>query len=132
MRASRAARDTRRSNPACAEQNDPLISAAVAYCEQHAKKFQSKVVAPAPTPWQLVVGQAVNYTFKANGEAIHGKRSYTVRVAYIDTMEPLPATLRLPTVPGLAHGLTFGVPEALRGKAMLGEEGKLAIMLHRV
>ena len=63
----------------------------------------------------------MNYTFKVNakGVAVDGKRAFSVVIPYVEAMEPLPATLRFPVVPGLVHGLAFTVPESVRGKTML-------------
>lgn len=106
------------------EQNDRLIQAAVAFCEQHAKTYKvaeaaSGGNAAAADPWQLVQGQAVNYKFVASGETADGKRPFGVKVGWLDAFEP-GCTLRFPTVPGLTDGFQFKLPSSgdVRGKTM--------------
>ena len=106
------------------EQNDRLIQAAVAFCEQHAKTFQPPAGegsggGNARDDWQLVPGQAVNYKFRATGEAVDGQRPFRVQIGWLDAFD-LGMTLRFPVCPGRVDGLVFKLPsdEEVRGKAM--------------
>jgi hypothetical protein len=107
------------------EQNDRLIQAAVAFCEQHAKTYQAPAAgggsggSVARDEWQLVPGQAVNYKFVATGEAADGQRPFRVQIGWLDAFD-LGMTLRFPVCPGRVEGLVFRLPsvEEARGKAM--------------
>ena len=117
-RAQRHQKATADSDKYDKEYNDRLVAAAVQFCEQHAKTFQGPPPPQTNEPWALLAGQAVQYTFKAAGDAVEGQRVYTVKIAYTEAMEPLPCLLRFPTVPGRAEPLLIQVNEALRGKTM--------------
>ena len=102
------------------ESNDRLVQAAVAFCEAHAKKFAPAAAPQAPANgWQLVPGQAVNYTAKATGPAADGQRPFSLRIGWLPGFEP-GMTLRFPVCPGRVDGLLFRLPSdaSVVGKTM--------------
>jgi hypothetical protein len=62
------------------ESNDRLVQADVAYCEAHAKKCAPPAAVPQGDGWQLVPGQAVNYTAKATGDSTNGQRPFSLQI----------------------------------------------------
>ena len=92
-------------------------AAAVQFCEKHALTFGGPPKGVAG--WALVEGQSPSYTFKATAAAAGGKRPFACTVGWLAAFAP-GCTLRFPTVPGLAHGLTFKLPsdESVVGKAL--------------
>ena len=99
------------------ESNDRLVQAAVAYCEAHAKKFAPPAAVPQVDGWQLVPGQAVNYTAKATGPAVDGQRPFSLQIGWLAGFEP-GMTLRFPVCPGKVDGFLFRLPASVVGKTM--------------
>ena len=123
-RACRHKLETQASDRYDKESNDRLVASAVAFCEEHAKRYGGGASTSGEIPdngeeWKLVPGQLPEYSFIRCGEGSDGKKPYACTLPWLDSFSP-GMELRFPVLVGLSDGIRFKLPgnDAVVGRTL--------------